>query len=626
VRLSYTENTEPSRIETIFNDGFIDTMGGWVANGSTNPSLVNGRVRVNVNSPWEGLRNQLEDLEVTPGDKYTVQVKFDKGNTQSNIRFYIQEFDANGSHLRRIGLSWNLQTGEYNYNYTVGANAKKIYLRIDKSNTNTSSQTQFYLDNVTLIKGEAQTVFSDGFDSMTVWDKSENSFGWALTALDNSKKRSGSYSGRIDANYPAKWATYVYSDTWVAINNAQDTDYTFSGWTFVEDTTGNSARMFLATRKAGETGYPSGHYDTGNTNEKGKWVYLERSITVPADVKELNIRIDNNKDGKVWFDDVKIVKGNSAKTTIVEESNYYPFGLKHKGYNNVVSSNGNSTAQKFGYNGKELNEELGLNMLDYGARNYDAALGRFMSPDPYAHIYQSYSPYLYALNNPLRFEDVNGEGPGDRVKKAKSYNDSPYSQNINLGAVNRTSNTAAGLKYLDCSELVYRVLAADGITNGVQLGDTSDLKNYFGNDEKFIKSQSPEVGDIFLWRSSSDGHTGVVTGIIKDEDGKIIKVEVTHAKSVKDGTLTEEKAISYFSENTRPGWQGFFRPKVETPDGKISLSGLSVEEKMAKITKAISNLKAWTEKVLKKQEERARRIEERRKRREERRKRREENK
>ena len=39
--------------------------------------------------------------------------------------------------------------------------------------------------------------------------------------------------------------------------------------------------------------------------------------------------------------------------------NYYPFGLKHKGYNNVTSANGNSTAQKYDYNGKEFQDELG---------------------------------------------------------------------------------------------------------------------------------------------------------------------------------------------------------------------------------------------------------------------------
>ena len=407
VRLSYTENTEPSRIETIFNDGFIDTMGGWVANGSTNPSLVNGRVRVNVNSPWEGLRNQLEDLEVTPGDKYTVQVKFDKGNTQSNIRFYIQEFDANGSHLRWIGLSWNLQTGQYNYNYTVGANAKKIYLRIDKSNTNTSSQTQFYLDNVTLIKGEAQTVFTDGFDSMANWDRSQNSFGHPISALDSSKKRSGAYSGRIDDNYPTNGEKYVYSDTWTSINNSNDTFYTVSAWVYIENVSDNSAEIFLTTRKSGETGYPSGHYVSDKITQKEQWVYVEKSISVPANVRQLNVRIDNNKDGKVWFDDVKILKGNAAQTLIVEESNYYPFGLKHKGYNNVI----NGTHHPYGFGGKEENDELGLGWLDFGARNYDASLGRWMNLDPMADKMYDWSPYNYVLNNPLIFIDPNGEYP-----------------------------------------------------------------------------------------------------------------------------------------------------------------------------------------------------------------------
>ena len=63
-----------------------------------------------------------------------------------------------------------------------------------------------------------------------------------------------------------------------------------------------------------------------------------------------------------------------------------------------VSSNGNSTAQKFGYNGKELNEELGLNWYDFGARNYDASLGRWMNIDPLADKYRKYSPYNYVLN------------------------------------------------------------------------------------------------------------------------------------------------------------------------------------------------------------------------------------
>ena len=114
----------------------------------------------------------------------------------------------------------------------------------------------------------------------------------------------------------------------------------------------------MSTRKSGETGWPSGNYSS-KTTQRGRWEYLSKTVLVPADVRELNIRIDNPK--KVWFDDVKIVKGNASQTVIVEESNYYPFGLKHKGYNNVTSSNGNSVAQKRGYQDQMLDDDLGLN-------------------------------------------------------------------------------------------------------------------------------------------------------------------------------------------------------------------------------------------------------------------------
>ena len=98
----------------------------------------------------------------------------------------------------------------------------------------------------------------------------------------------------------------------------------------------------------------------------------------------------------------------NASTEIIEESNYYPFGLKHKGYNNVISSNGNANAQNFKYNGKELDEDLGLNLYHYGFRLYDAAIARFPSIDPASDQFPHVSTYNYAENEPVGSIDLWG--------------------------------------------------------------------------------------------------------------------------------------------------------------------------------------------------------------------------
>jgi len=66
------------------------------------------------------------------------------------------------------------------------------------------------------------------------------------------------------------------------------------------------------------------------------------------------------------------------------------------------------TDNAYKYNGKELNEDLGLNLSDYGARWYDAALGRWWSVDPMAANFANYSPFNYALNSPLIVIDPTG--------------------------------------------------------------------------------------------------------------------------------------------------------------------------------------------------------------------------
>ncbi|URC11826.1 DUF6443 domain-containing protein [Flavobacterium sp. B183] len=144
---------------------------------------------------------------------------------------------------------------------------------------------------------------------------------------------------------------------------------------------------------------------------------------------------------------------------IKEESNYYPFGLKHEGYNIVKTGIEN----KYKYNGKELQDELGLNFYDYGARFYDPARAGWTTIDPLAEKMRRWSPYNYCFDNPLRFIDPDGMGPqwivgtdGQRVTHTVNQDGSvTWSSNASADTQrigNAMSTTAIGRETLDKME------------------------------------------------------------------------------------------------------------------------------------------------------------------------------
>ncbi|WP_282088455.1 DUF6443 domain-containing protein [Aquimarina algiphila] len=111
---------------------------------------------------------------------------------------------------------------------------------------------------------------------------------------------------------------------------------------------------------------------------------------------------------KDHLDNVRLsyTKNDAGTLEIIEENNYYPFGMKHKGYNNTVSSLGSSTAQKFKYNGVEQEEALGLDLYEMPFRQYDPAIARFNGIDPVIHY--SMSTFTAFDNNPVYWSDPSG--------------------------------------------------------------------------------------------------------------------------------------------------------------------------------------------------------------------------
>ena len=118
--------------------------------------------------------------------------------------------------------------------------------------------------------------------------------------------------------------------------------------------------------------------------------YVDLTASIPTYYYYLKDHQGNNR----------VVVNSSG--TVSETSHYYPFG-------GVFASSGN--VQPYKYNGKELDIKKGLNWYDYGARHYEATLGRWFAVDPLAEEMSSWSPYAYCFNNPINYVDEDGEFP-----------------------------------------------------------------------------------------------------------------------------------------------------------------------------------------------------------------------
>ncbi|HAA12254.1 MAG TPA: hypothetical protein DCE41_11360, partial [Cytophagales bacterium] len=150
------------------------------------------------------------------------------------------------------------------------------------------------------------------------------------------------------------------------------------------------------------------HYENGVLNffqtSQGRVVVSGSSYTYEYNLVDLlgNVRVVLGEDG------------------VVQQSNqYYPFGLTWD------TPSGSAPVNQYLFNGKEMQVGAGLDWLDFGARFYDPALGRWHNIDPLADKMRRHSPYNYAFDNPIRFIDPDGMAPVDmkdiKQDKGTSY-------------------------------------------------------------------------------------------------------------------------------------------------------------------------------------------------------------
>ncbi len=120
--------------------------------------------------------------------------------------------------------------------------------------------------------------------------------------------------------------------------------------------------------------------------------------------------VDHLGNIRVTISDVKLSTLDAAKkpgnytADVTSLNNYYAYGMQ------MVGNNYSTTTSRFGFNGKEkMNEMEGEGIeYDFGARIYDPRVGRWLSLDPMQAKYVSWSPYNFAIDNPINFVDPDG--------------------------------------------------------------------------------------------------------------------------------------------------------------------------------------------------------------------------
>ncbi|MEC4048608.1 RHS repeat-associated core domain-containing protein [Flavobacterium sp. SUN046] len=185
----------------------------------------------------------------------------------------------------------------------------------------------------------------------------------------------------------------------------------------------------------------------------------------------------------------------SGALSIIEENHYYPFGLKHNNYNSDKNMYAKEQEQlkikpvpplfkpayNYKYNGKEMQDDLGLDLYDFGGRNYMPDIVRTPTQDPLSEKFTNVSPYSFLNNNPIYFVDPTGMAPDGWIKSIKDGATS-YIYDTNVNTVKEAKE--AGYENVADVQQGYNVSATNG-SYSYNLNQDGSVTNASGGEVQF---------------------------------------------------------------------------------------------------------------------------------------------
>ncbi len=325
-------------------------------------------------------------------------------NTDNSTKAYTYSYDALNRLVEAIDYTskYNLKDVAYDKNGNITALLRKGHI-VANPNINTPSDFG-NMDNLTYTYDTGNKLksvddnfasdtygFKDGVDIAVEYTYDAN--GNMIKDLNKGIEGPGGTDGILynHLNLPVEVRfgstnkiEYIYDATGVklekkVIESGKSNVYTFYAGNFVYGRTGDTGNGSLKFFNHAE-----GYVDTSNGYD---YVYQYKDHL--GNVRLSYQDIDNSD--------------SVGSSEILEENNYYPFGLKHQGYNTNATSH---IALNYKYNGVEFEEALGLDWYEMDVRGYDPAIARFNSIDPVEH--HGLSPFNAFDNNPIFWADPSG--------------------------------------------------------------------------------------------------------------------------------------------------------------------------------------------------------------------------
>ncbi len=247
----------------------------------------------------------------------------------------------------------------------------------------------------------------------------------------------------------------------------------------------------------------------------------------------------------------------SQSGTVEETSHYYPFGGGFASAGNV---------QPYKYNGKELDTKKGLNWYDYGARHYDAVLGRFITVDALYDKHFKVSPYVYCGNEPVGRIDPDGNDWRVQTHYNRETDKIEYKITVRAALINNSNNKELDIKTL-AGQIVEQVNAAYTIS-GDDFVSTMDMQLRTVNsvddikdtehvlqivDQDMLTKTDKSVVMAETYKNSLDVKIGTkaVSNMLNNDDNRTFAHELGHSGGLGhtmnvENLMTQKKVIQDF--------------------------------------------------------------------------------